>query len=309
MVPKRTEPNDFPKERFVQQYNRLVQHSIRASQVQPRVLRSRKHATAEISITRDQSFEGGSQGLVFIAKHYSDAEAMPMKKELAVLLHSNDKGVLVPRTLHVLDNFLILEKIEGFTLMDLINDVCVPRVQKHEAMNALGAWLSAFHSAFEQTGIARRRGDANLRNFIMTPAGSIVGVDFEEADDADPARDLHETMDSIVQSDPGIFSPGQPDIDWKYQLCERLLRGYATGARDGARKEAADIVHDPSRFVEAQLDVMQRLAAIRGTSARLAPLVPAVRKNMELMIERFLATDSGPVPRNTGDPCRSISRR
>jgi tRNA A-37 threonylcarbamoyl transferase component Bud32 len=284
MSHQRHSPKSFPVDAFVQQYNTACHGTIRASQVHVRALRSKKHATAEVIISTTVSGRELPNQDIVIAKHFADAEKGLLYHEQVVHSHAMSSGIPVPRILHVLDNFIVLEKVEGSTLMDTINDGSLLLERKKEAIAGLGSWLSSFHAAFASHPRARRRGDANLRNFIVTGAGAIVGLDFEEAGLEDPVVDLHEVVDSILQSDPGIYSDGMPAIEWKFDLCECFLRSYAAAAR----KPPIEVIKDPAGFVDAQLRVMRDLAAIRGNTSALLPLVPGIKKELVFRISSLL---------------------
>jgi aminoglycoside phosphotransferase len=284
MAPKRHEPRPFPVDIFVQQYSTACHMNIDASQVQTRPLRSKKHATAEVSLPKNISGDEKPTQEVVIAKYYESREHALLDHERAVLSHGTSTNIPVPRILRALDNFLVLERVEGRTLMDLINDDMITIGVKQDVIGKLGAWLSAFHVAFARYPKARCRGDANLRNFIVTSACGIVGVDFEEASMSDPTRDLHEAVDSILQSDPGIFTEGNPSIEWKYDLCEWLLRSYA----NAARLAPATLFKDAARFVDAQLAMMRDLAGVRGTLNRITPLIPAIKEALEIVMKRLI---------------------
>ncbi len=287
MSPQRHEPKSFPVDTFVQQYSTSCHGTIRASQVQVHPMRSRKHATAEVVIATDAGKSECSRQDIIVAKHFADAEKGLLLHEQSVHSHAMGTGIPVPRILYVLDNFLVLEKVEGSTLMDVVNDGALPVERKKEAIASLGSWLGSFHAAFAAHPQARRRGDANLRNFIMTGVGAIVGLDFEEACLEDPVVDLNEVVDSILQSNPGIYSDGMPAIKWKFDLCERLLRTYAAAAH----KPPVQVIGEPAGFINSQLRVMQQLADIRGTAGLLMPKIPAIKEELGIIVERLLIND------------------
>jgi tRNA A-37 threonylcarbamoyl transferase component Bud32 len=287
MASKRLTPKSFPVNTFVQQYNAAFHGGIQASQVRVNELRSRKHATVELSISQDACMADAATRNTFVAKHFSDADKELLHHESVVYSNAINAGIPVPRVLHVLNNFIVLEKVEGSTLMDLINYDAVQLDHKKVTISSLGRWLSDFHSAFASHPQVRRRGDANLRNFIEAGTSAVVGFDFEEACLDDPVRDLHEAIDSILQSRPGIFTEGQGSIEWKYELCEWLLKSYAAAAR----KKPIEIIKDPERFVNTQLMVMRELATVRGSSSILVPRIPIIKKKVETIIDRLMSED------------------
>jgi aminoglycoside phosphotransferase (APT) family kinase protein len=286
MAQQRHPPNEFPTRELVDQCNRTFKASIPASAVQVTVFKSRKHATAGILIVDHVRAIVFPFSVPFIAKQYNVKEISIMNREREVLAQALRSGIPVPRVLSSLDTFLLLEKVEGTTLMDLVNSESDFTV-KEEAIKNLATWLCRFHQAFESHPAVKRRGDANLRNFIVNERNAIIGLDFEEASPGSPITDLHEVVDSILQSRPGIYSDGMPAIDWKFDLCESLLRNYAVAAR----KPPIEIIKDHAGFIDTQLRVMRELAAIRGTKSLMMPLIPVITKKIEGIIERLLHDD------------------
>ncbi|MBN2151226.1 MAG: phosphotransferase [Candidatus Lokiarchaeota archaeon] len=285
MASQRRATGRFPAGAFVQQYNARCPGGIDARLLRTRDLRSRKHATVEVSFVQcDGRVDPPTRGAM-VVKHFEDGEQDLLRREQAVLSHAAGAGIAVPAVVCVLDNFLVLERVEGRTLMDEVNDEALPIVYRKGVIAGLGEWLSKFHAAFAGSPIARRRGDANLRNFIATQADAIVGLDFEEASLGDPQRDLHEIVDSILQSRPGILSVQIAAIAWKFDLCECLLRSYAAASR----KRMNDVIKDPATFIDTQFRIMQELAATRGALDGLLPLVPAIRKELACLVDKVLS--------------------
>nr|MDO8084400.1 hypothetical protein [Candidatus Sigynarchaeum springense] len=283
MASQRHEHHDFPVVLFVHQYSDAYQRPIQARQVRVHALRSKKHAAVELSLSNDVNGSENEPRNI-IVKHFSDADKRLLHHESAVYAHAASAGVPVPTVLHVLDNFLVLDRVEGVTLMDLVNDKNILLERKMNAVQGLGAWLGTFHVAFATHPGVKRRGDTNLRNFIMTVAGTIVGLDLEEASLGDTSRDLHEAVDSILQSSPGIYTDTMAAIGWKFDLCACLLRGYAKVVR----KPLDAIISDPGGFVDTQLQAMLDLAAIRGNTSALLPLVPGIKKELLTRISSLL---------------------
>ncbi|MEX2718952.1 MAG: hypothetical protein Q6353_011220 [Candidatus Sigynarchaeum springense] len=284
MASKRIRLKSFPAAMFAEQYSAGCKELVQARQVQVRALRSKKHATVEISLCNDEKENETQTRNIIIAKYFPDADKELLCQESMVYAHAASAGIPVPKILHVLDNFIVLERVNGTILMDLINDNNVPLEQKKDAILSLGAWLGSFHVAFATHPSVRRRGDANLRNFIMAATGTIIGLDFEEASLENPLNDLHEVFDSVLQSNPGIYTDPLMVIGWKFDLYECLLRGYAKAVR----KPLNNIIGDPEGFIDAQLQVMLDLAAIRGSTRALLPLVPEIKNELAFRVSMQL---------------------
>ena len=265
----------FPLDLFLYQYNRQIGYGLSREDVQCTTFRSRKHATVEINVFyRADEIEHNFNDTI-IAKHFDSSSQDRKSLEHDVLVRASASGIAVPGVLEVLDNFLLLEKVEGETLMDSING-SIFLGQKTKIVTGIARWLASFHVAFASDPIARRRGDTNLRNFIVSPSGIITGIDFEEASIDDPINDLHEIVDSILQSDPGIYSVTLDEIGWKFDLCENLLVQYLQSMNG----RAMILLESPETFVKGQVEVMKQLAYIRGKEVLLAETLPGIESQL-----------------------------
>lgn len=277
---KKTVHEPFFLDLFLDQLYDYTGYSWRGEDIQLTELRSRKHATVEILHSWSDDDQNNSVIKPIIVKYFMSSEQYRMEIEHFVLVHAAASGIEVPRILGVLGNFLVLEKIKGSTLMDTINGR-VPLAEKINIVEKTAAWLAAFHDAFAVNDVVHRRGDANLRNFIVIREGTITGIDFEEADADDPIIDLHEIMDSILQSDPGIFSATYKEVAWKFDLCENLLIRYL----ESTRKSASAIFESPNRFIQGQEHVMNQLARIKGREVMLSQALPWLEQQLLIRLE------------------------
>ena len=85
-------------------------------------------------------------------------------------------GVSVPKLISHDADTLTMEYIEGITLIDAIEFFEQDKLSAEVLVKPLIGWFTAFYKAVPDDTI---RGDVNCRNFILTPARSIVSVDFE----------------------------------------------------------------------------------------------------------------------------------
>lgn len=241
----------FPTSAFIKALNEA---GIDASEVEITIVpcKSKKHAT--VAITSD--VPGIQRAIV---KHFTPASSAFEIREREVLLALHGAGIPAPRVVLELAGFLVLERIEGETACDSINDPG-PLAGNQDAIAAgllgrTGAWLARFHDHFEHHPRVHRRGDANLRNFIVDAGGTVHGVDFEEAGPGDPLVDLAEVIDSTLVTRPGIFDVGIDAVGWKVDACARLVEGYE---RERGRRV------DRGRLVDLARGVMRENAARRG---------------------------------------------
>jgi hypothetical protein len=84
-------------------------------------------------------------------------------------------------------------------------------------MILLAEWFADFHNYFKTDDQFQIRGDATLRNFILTDR--IWGVDFEESRLGKTVEDIAGMCASILTTDPMFTSE-------KFQLCEIFIETY-----------------------------------------------------------------------------------
>lgn len=112
-----------------------------------------------------------------IRKSFENSHSMATELATISLLQRN--GVRVASVLFTQGNTAILERIDGVTYeeilqrieQDLLEDKSIKRAAKE-----LCLWLEDYYTATK----GALRGDINFRNFIFTPLGKCVSVDFEE---------------------------------------------------------------------------------------------------------------------------------
>jgi tRNA A-37 threonylcarbamoyl transferase component Bud32 len=281
----------FPTRLFAFQLARATGVAVRETGLQVVQYKSRKHATVLVQFAEAATEYDLYSRSDVIVKHFTDQARDSMAMEKEVLAFANQAGLCVPRILEVLDNFLILEFIKGPTLIDVINatrtldqsNIDDITGDKQPIIDSLAAWLGQFHETFEGHAMATRRGDANLRNFILSASGGVAGLDFEEACVGDPLVDVYEILDSLFFSSPGIFTAPLEDLGWKFDLCEGFLTAYLE-RRPGA-KDMFDAF--PDRFMTGLEAVMGNLAKIRELSGPFASLFPAFGERLLAVLERL----------------------
>ncbi|HPZ12449.1 MAG TPA: phosphotransferase [Bacillota bacterium] len=152
----------------------------------------------------------------FALKLYRAPHHRRSAAEYRVLRDAFQKGVAVPQAVAFIEKkALLMKHIPGENLCDLLNRRCLI-----EYADKLARWYGSFHRLFRRPdGTSLLRGDSNLRNFILRKDGSLFGVDFEEAEWGDPARDIGQICASILDTEP-MFTPS------KAALCRRLIARY-----------------------------------------------------------------------------------
>jgi tRNA A-37 threonylcarbamoyl transferase component Bud32 len=121
------------------------------------------------------------------------------------------------------NHVLVMSYIVGTNVCDIINDKKVSFEEKKQVVERLADWLGRFHATFKSEDGFCIRGDASLRNFILSK-DHIYGVDFEEARAGKPVEDVAGMCASILSTDP-MFT------DEKFQLCQHFLDAYRRGVK------------------------------------------------------------------------------
>jgi tRNA A-37 threonylcarbamoyl transferase component Bud32 len=116
------------------------------------------------------------------------------------------------------NNVLVMSYIMGENVCDIVNDLQMVLEEKQKVVQLLADWFVNFHTFFKSEDGFRLRGDANLKNFILS-RGRIWGVDFEESRMGRPNEDLATLCVSLLSTDP-MFT------DEKFHLCQIFLDSY-----------------------------------------------------------------------------------
>jgi len=131
------------------------------------------------------------------------------------------------------NNVLVMSYIMGENVCDIVNDPRIVLEEKQKVVHLLADWFVHFHTFFKTEDSFRLRGDANLKNFILS-RGRIWGVDFEESRIGKPSEDLATLCVSLLSTDP-MFT------DDKFQLCQIFLDAYQKSVKWDVEQLNADI--------------------------------------------------------------------
>jgi tRNA A-37 threonylcarbamoyl transferase component Bud32 len=115
------------------------------------------------------------------------------------------------------NNVLTMSYITGENLCEIINDEQTIKSRKEKLMILIAKWFAYFHTHFKEDNEFLIRGDATLRNFLLSD--QIWGIDFEEARLGEPTEDIATLCASILSTDP-LFTPE------KFQLCQKFIYSY-----------------------------------------------------------------------------------
>ncbi len=182
-----------------------------------------KYAT----ILVQRSFEGKkntvayviSKGQPRILKWFVPGLKKNMEVEYTVLKKGfSDLLIPAPFEMDSENNVLVMSYIIGKNICEMINDTNTSFEEKQKIVEQLAGWFVRFHTFFEKEEGFRIRGDATLRNFILSK-NQIWGVDFEESRSGKPSEDLATLCVSLLSTDP-MFT------DEKFMLCQKFLDTY-----------------------------------------------------------------------------------
>ncbi len=177
-----------------------------------------------------------------ILKVFADPETGATQREREGLVRAREAGVAVPMVRGIwYSRIMLLEYIEGTNLGDL-----TPR-ELIDVAPALARWFARLHQIEGGPGnTSFIRGDSILRNFVLMPRGGIAGVDLEEWEWGDPARDLGEVVASALTMDP-------PFTREAILMARRLHREYTLMAPNPGN----------ARLQRETLDALDRMAERR----------------------------------------------
>lgn len=148
----------------------------------------------------------------------------------------------IPKVLMFKNPYLILEKINGINLCDLINENLVDKMKLDDlnptildmltlSVKKLAVWLANLHqqNIIKHTKsfvtIVLNKGDTRLRDFVMNfNDETLYGFDFEEAYEGNYLDDLAWICCALLDTDPGIFEMFEPTH--KIELINLFLMEY-----------------------------------------------------------------------------------
>ncbi len=152
------------------------------------------------------------------------------------------QNLSIPKVLFYENPYLILEKVNGINLCDVINNNLVNKIKLDElnpsvldlvvlSIHKLAAWIARLHSqnivnkSDSSKIIVLNKGDTRLRDFIIDISNeTIYGFDFEESYEGNYLDDLAWICCAILDTDPGIFEMFEPIH--KTELINIFLKEY-----------------------------------------------------------------------------------
>ncbi len=152
------------------------------------------------------------------------------------------QNISIPKVLFFNNPYLLLEKVKGINLCDVINNNLINKIKLDElnpsvldllvlSIHKLAAWIAHLHSQniVNKTDpsniIVLNKGDTRLRDFIIDISNETVyGFDFEDAYEGNYLDDLVWICCALLDTDPGIFEMFEPVH--KTELINIFLKEY-----------------------------------------------------------------------------------
>jgi hypothetical protein len=164
------------------------------------------------------------------------------KHEYNIYKKIEKQDILIPKVLLFNNPYLLLEKVKGINLCDVINDNLINKIKLDElnptvldllilCIHKLAAWIAHLHSQniANKTDpskiIVLNKGDTRLRDFVIDISNeTLYGFDFEDAYEGNYHDDLAWICCALLDTDPGIFEMFEPVH--KTELINIFLKEY-----------------------------------------------------------------------------------
>ena len=204
---------------------------------------------------KNHVFRFKRDGEFFVAKIYSEDFRSRASREYNILDNCLNKKINVPAPVEFGNGVIIMEYLRGENASDYFEMIYKNWTEEIKSGRSslknppqdllvlcddLACWLYDFHRSFD---FRTARGDSILRNFIVVN-NKIYGLDFEEAVDADPLKDLGDLCAFILALRP-VFT------EEKYKVVKILSEKYW----DHSKKSRADDLPD---FIAGSLEYYGR---------------------------------------------------
>jgi tRNA A-37 threonylcarbamoyl transferase component Bud32 len=126
-----------------------------------------------------------------VLRRYRDGEARDTEREAAVMRRAHEAGVPVPRVLEVHADALVLERLDGPTMLEEI-------ARRPWRFAALGRELGRLHRRVLDAGLVHR--DFHPLNVLLEETGPVV-IDWSNAGEGEPSDDVAFTQVILATSD------------------------------------------------------------------------------------------------------------
>lgn len=151
--------------------------------------------------------------VTFVVKVFNDDKIK--EKEAYMLSILKEHKLKVPDIYYIGKNSIIMDHLEGITLLDVMNILEEKSSRYEKLAEDLCLWLLNFYN-ISKTAIGKDLifGDVNLRNFIMVD--SIYGIDFEDCKEGCREEDIGRMCAFILTYNPSFTS-------WKNNFIKGII--------------------------------------------------------------------------------------
>jgi len=150
---------------------------------------------------------------ICVIKNFNNIDNM--NREIDMLKNLKNKGLAVPEIYYVGKKEVVMEYIEGKTLLDVICENEINKVFDYDIVRKLLIWLKNFYSITRNSMNKKIiMSDVNLRNFIVDK--HIYGIDFENCKKGNIEEDIGKLCAYILTYDPSF-------TEWKVKLVDKIF--------------------------------------------------------------------------------------
>jgi len=236
--------------------------------------------------------------LTFVRKPRNFPKELILKKfqtknaenEIITYKKLENQDINVPKLLLFKKSYLILEKLNGTNLCDLINDNLLNTVNlddldsevKERIINnveKLASWIAQLHKnniTDEEDPskiIVLNKGDTRLKDFIVDfTTDTLYGFDFEDSYEGNPIDDLAWICTALLDTNPGIFEMTDPKH--KIELINIFLKKYYS---------LTSFNFDFNYFTESLIDnlnIVMKRRSIRLSPIKKATFIEEIKKEL-----------------------------
>lgn len=196
----------------------------------------------------------------------------------------------IPKLFLYKKSYLLLEKLNGINLCDLINDNLVNSVKlddlnseiKERIVNSikkLASWIAQLHTKNISNKddpskiIVLNKGDTRLKDFIVDfTTDTLYGFDFEDAHEGNHIDDIAWICTALLDTNPGLFEMTDPKH--KIELINIFLKKYYS---------LTSFNFDFNYFTEALIDnlnIVMKRRSIRLSPIKKAPFIDEIKKEL-----------------------------
>ncbi|MFX0099610.1 MAG: hypothetical protein ACFFCS_08515 [Candidatus Hodarchaeota archaeon] len=238
---------------LIDKLSKISWYKFKKKQFEVKKLKSENNLTVEVTIKDlPKSFSVPFPEKI-IVKQYLRKKQTRKEIEVQTLTEAVYKGITVPKIIFYFGNFLVMEKVSGYSVNDLINDFEGSKLKEKEMIiKKLGHWMGDFHYLMALKESWFCKGNPILRKFLYD-GENIIGLDFEESKIDDPLKDISTIVASILITEPGIYTQEIEAIDWKFNLSQIFLVEYFYRLKARGRSYE----HDAKKLTDSIMDMVQ----------------------------------------------------